>query len=122
MTHKDQATPAGAAVTTLAPAQFEETITAASVPVLVDFMADWCGPCRTQAPLLESFARNHQGSVQVHKVDVDQASAIASRLGVRSIPTLMLFAGGAPVASRVGVQSASALEALLAEAQSASES
>ncbi len=104
-------------VTAINEAEFDEAVSGSATPLIVDFYADWCGPCKTQAPILEAFARDRAADVTVLKVNVDQTSALAGRFGVRSIPTLVLFDGGAPVASRVGAQSGAALAELLDEAQ-----
>jgi thioredoxin len=107
------------AITAINEAEFDAAVRDATTPLIVDFYADWCGPCKTQAPILEAFARERTADVTVLKVDVDQNSALAGRFAVRSIPTLVLFDGGEPVASRVGAQSAKALAELLSEAQPA---
>lgn len=106
-------------ITAINEAEFDAAVRAATTPLIVDFYADWCGPCKTQAPILEAFARDRAEDVAVLKVDVDQNSALAGRFGVRSIPTLVLFDGGEPIASRVGAQSGAALAELLSKAQPA---
>ncbi len=82
--------------------------------VLVDFWATWCGPCRMQAPILEKLDAELGGSVKICKVDVDEEPALAQRFGVMSIPTLVAMKDGKVLATRVGVQSADALKAMLA--------
>ena len=82
--------------------------------VLVDFWATWCGPCRMQAPILERLDLELGGSVKICKVDVDEEPELARRFGVMSIPTLVAFKDGQVKATRVGVQSADALKAMLA--------
>ena len=83
--------------------------------VLVDFYAEWCGPCRAQAPVLEAFAERYAGRVKVAKLDVDQAPSVAQRLGIMSVPTLVAFREGKETARRTGVQSSEGLAALVGQ-------
>ena len=82
-------------------------------PVLVDFYADWCGPCQSLAPVVAGLAEDYADRVAVRKVDVDTAGELAGRYGVRSIPTLMLFQDGEVVATHIGVVSKSELAQLI---------
>jgi thioredoxin 1 len=81
---------------------WEEEVVKSPLPVLVDFHATWCGPCKVLAPVVEEIARERTGALKVVKVDVDVASATAARLEVRSVPTLILFRDGKEVRRRVG--------------------
>ena len=83
--------------------------------VLVDFYAEWCGPCREQAPVLEAFAERYEGRVKVAKLDVDQVPSVAQRLGIMSVPTLVAFREGKETARRTGVQSSEGLAALVGQ-------
>ena len=95
---------------------FGEVVLKATKPVLVDFHAAWCGPCLQQAPILEKWASANQEKATVAKLDVDAQAELASKYGVMSIPTLILFSGGAECARAVGLQSEASLDALLAKA------
>ena len=81
---------------------FEAEVLNSKVPVLVDFWAAWCGPCRAIAPTIEEIATEYTGRLKVVKLDVDEAQEVSVRYGVQSIPTLMLFKDGAPVERLVG--------------------
>lgn len=81
-------------------------------PVVVDFWAGWCGPCRMLAPMLEELAERHAASVRVAKVNVDESGELALAYGVRNIPTLLVFRDGEPVHRQVGVGSKKELKAL----------
>jgi len=86
----------------LSDSDFEEKVLKSELPVLVDFWADWCGPCKMIAPFLEELAEEVKGKVQIGKLNVDENSQFASKYGVRSIPTLILFKGGEQAEMVVG--------------------
>lgn len=92
--------------------EFHEVIGSAGVPVLVDFYADWCGPCRIVAPVLDELALRHQGELLVLKVDSDRFPELTRQHGVRGIPTLLLFDEGREVRRHVGAASLADLQRL----------
>ncbi|HEY3456831.1 MAG TPA: thioredoxin [Bryobacteraceae bacterium] len=83
-------------------ASFDKDVLNADVPVLVDFWAEWCGPCRMMAPTVDQVASDYAGKVKVGKLDVDSNQQTAARYGIRGIPTLLLFKGGQIVEQKVG--------------------
>lgn len=94
-------------------ADFEAQVLKASVPVLVDFTATWCGPCRALAPLVEEAAGKYAGRVKVGKVDVDECPATAMKYQIRGVPTLLLFKDGKVASQSVGLIPRDKLTALL---------
>jgi thioredoxin 1 len=103
------------APTTVSDATFEEEIGAATEPVLVDFWAEWCGPCKMIAPVLEEIAEEYDGRLRIVKLNVDDNPQTARRFDVMSIPTLILFKDGQPKKRVVGAKGKNALLADLAE-------
>jgi len=100
-------------IVSLSDASFEKDVLQSEVPVLVDYWAEWCGPCKTIAPLLEEVASEYEGRVKVAKLNIDDNTTTPRKYGVRGIPTLMLFKDGAVEATKVGALSKSQLSAFL---------
>ncbi|MDE0656190.1 MAG: thioredoxin [Acidimicrobiaceae bacterium] len=100
---------------TLSASTFDEEINGAPTPILVDFWAEWCGPCKLIAPILDEIASEQEGRLTVAKLNVDEAPDVARRFGVMSIPTMILFDGGEPAKRMVGAKPKEALLGELAE-------
>lgn len=94
-------------------ASFESDVVNASTPVLVDFWAEWCGPCKMIAPILDEIAGEYAGKVTVAKLNIDQNSGTPPKFGIRGIPTLLLFKNGAVAATKVGALSKTQLKEFL---------
>lgn len=101
------------AVIELTTQNFNEEVLQSDVPVMVDFWASWCGPCRMVSPIVDEIAEEVQGKAKVGKVNVDEQGDLASQFGVMSIPTIMVFKNGEAVATSVGSKSKAELLALL---------
>lgn len=84
---------------------FEEEVMKSTTPVVVDFWAQWCAPCRIVSPTIEELAKDYEGKVKVGKLNVDENQEVASKYGVMSIPTILIFKDGNPVKTMVGAQS-----------------
>ena len=100
-------------VTHTSDAAFAEDVLNSDMPVLVDFWAEWCGPCKMIAPILEEAAGHYEGKIRIAKLNVDENGASAAKFNIRSIPTLLLFLKGEEVARKVGAVSQSHLRAFL---------
>ncbi len=98
---------------TLTDQNFDEELKKATLPVLVDFWAPWCGPCKMMAPIIDEIAKEYEGKLVVAKVDVDSSPQTAMKFGIMSIPTLILFRAGQPVKQLVGYQGKEALMKVL---------
>jgi thioredoxin 1 len=94
-------------------ATFEQEVLASEKPVIVDFWADWCGPCHMVAPILDQIADERADELRLVKVNIDEDPELASRYGVMSIPTIVLFEGGEPTAAALGARPKKALERAL---------
>jgi thioredoxin 1 len=94
-------------------ATFDSEVLKASLPVLVDYWAEWCGPCKMIAPILDEIAETYTGKLKVAKLDIDNNAETPPKFGIRGIPTLMLFKDGTVVATKVGALSKSQLTAFI---------
>jgi thioredoxin 1 len=103
-------------IVTLQDSTFETEVLKSDVPVLVDFWAVWCGPCKAIAPTVEELAKQYRGKVKIAKMDVDEHQQVPQQYGIRSIPTLLVFKGGRVVDTIVGAVPKSKLEESLKKA------
>ena len=94
-------------------ATFASDVLQSTTPVLVDYWAEWCGPCKMIAPVLEDMAKNYAGRLTIAKLDIDANPGVTSKYGIRGIPTLILFKGGEVAAQKVGALSKSQLTAFI---------
>ena len=100
-------------ITHTSDASFNADVIEAGTPVLVDYWAEWCGPCKSIAPILDEVAKEYEGRLKVAKINVDENQSTPAKFGIRGIPTLMLFKNGNVEATRVGALSKSQLTAFL---------
>ena len=89
---------------------FEQEVLKSEKPVIVDFWAEWCGPCHAVAPVLDKIADERKGEIKLVKVNIDEEQALAMRYGIASIPTMILFRNGEPAAAAIGAQPKGSLE------------
>ena len=94
-------------------ATFEQDVLQSSTPVLVDYWAEWCGPCKMIAPILDEVSKDYDGRLQIAKMNVDENRDVPAKFGIRGIPTLMLFKGGELAATKVGALSKAQLTAFI---------
>ena len=92
---------------------FEQEVLSSEKPVLVDFWAEWCGPCHAVSPILDKIVDERPGELKLVKVNIDEEQALAERYGIASIPTMVLFKDGEPAAAAIGAQPKSAIETQL---------
>lgn len=92
---------------------FENDVLKSDQPVLVDYWAEWCGPCKAIAPILDDISKEYEGKLKIAKMNVDENTDTPAKYGIRGIPTLMLFKNGAVVATKVGAQSKSQLASFI---------
>jgi thioredoxin len=98
---------------------FEQEVLRSDKPVIVDFWAEWCGPCHAVSPVLDKIAEERNGELRLVKVNIDEEPALAQKYGIVSIPTIILFRGGEPAAAAIGAQPKGAIETALGLADAA---
>lgn len=96
-------------------ADFEKEVLKSKLPVMVDFFAEWCGPCKMMAPAIDELAKEYEGKWKIGKVDVDQAPGVAEKYGIQSIPTLIFFKDGQVVDKTMGFQAKEKIKARLGQ-------
>jgi thioredoxin 1 len=105
-----------AEVSTVSDANFSQAVLSSSTPVVVDFYADWCGPCRHMSPVVENLSSQYGGQVKFVRVNIDNSPQSAARFGISSIPAFRVFKGGRMIGSATGVMSMQSLEATINQA------
>ena len=109
----DSSVKKGSMTTAVTEQSFEQEVLQSETPVLVDFWAEWCGPCHAVAPVLDRIVDERNGDLKLVKVNIDEEQGLAARYGVQSIPMMILFKGGEPSAAAIGAQPKPALERAL---------
>jgi thioredoxin 1 len=104
---------ANALIKNISDASFEADVLQSELPVLVDYWAEWCGPCRSIAPILDELAEQYAGKLQICKMNVDENRDTPAKFGIRGIPTLMIFKGGELAQTQVGAAGKAQLQALI---------
>ena len=100
-------------ITNVTDSTFEQEVLSAEIPVLLDYWAEWCGPCKMIAPILNDIADEYSGKIKVAKLNIDENPGTPAKFGVRGIPTLMIFKSGSIEATKVGAMSKSQLSAFI---------
>ena len=100
-------------ITHITDSSFEQEVIQSDVPVLVDYWAEWCGPCKMIAPILDEIAADYEGKLKITKLNIDENPATPPKFGIRGIPTLMIFKGGDVQSTKVGALSKSQLTAFI---------
>jgi len=100
-------------ITHITDSSFEQEVLQSDVPVLVDYWAEWCGPCKMIAPILDEIAADYEGKLKITKLNIDENPATPPKFGIRGIPTLMIFKGGDVQSTKVGALSKSQLTAFI---------
>ncbi len=100
-------------ITHISDSSFEQEVLQSDVPVLVDYWAEWCGPCKMIAPILDEIAADYEGKLKITKLNIDDNPATPPKFGIRGIPTLMIFKGGDVQSTKVGALSKSQLTAFI---------
>lgn len=106
---------ASANVKTVTDQNFESEVLSSNEPVLIDFTATWCGPCKALAPIVDKIADKYAGRVKVAKLDIDNSPGVPSKFGIRGVPTLIVFKGGKEVARQVGLVPEVKVDALVSQ-------
>jgi thioredoxin 1 len=105
--------------TAVTESSFEQEVLQSDTPVIVDFWAEWCGPCHAVSPVLDKIAEERSGEVKLVKVNIDEEEGLARKYGIASIPTIILFKNGEPAAAAIGAQPKGAIEKALGLSQAA---